>query len=207
MDRLPARNALDLVVEQVAGIDAWTREQRELAVSDVVVRSREMRLDSRNRLAARKREQEAVLARAQDHLSASGSLLGRDAPVRAVVAHRSEWLRQRLSEALGEAGVVVVASSSDGADAVGAVVVEQPDLLLLEDRLATVPGLDVARRARVLAPRTLVAVHVGDAGVAEAARAAGAHLVLPRQLSPSLMSEELLRVLRDGAPASSGSGS
>ncbi len=65
MMSLPARQTLDLVVDQVSGIEAWAKEQSALALAEVVARSREMRLDNQRRLAARRSEQEAVLARAQ----------------------------------------------------------------------------------------------------------------------------------------------
>ncbi len=59
--------------------------------------------------------------------------------MRAIVAHRSDVAPQaarRRADELAEWSLVV--SSEDGADAIGAVVVEQPDLLLVEDRLASV---------------------------------------------------------------------
>ncbi len=189
------RDAVDLVVAQVAGIDAWRREQRSLDLQEVVARSREMRLDAARRRDARRRESDAVLRRAQEHLEASVYVLTVCSPRRAVVAHRSDWWRRGLGRELELAGIAVVASGSDGADALGVAVVEQPDLLVLEDLLPTLSGTDVARRARTLFPDTLVALHASDREAEAGARGAGAHLVFPRQTAPALVAQQVLRVL------------
>ncbi len=58
----------------------------------------------------------------------------------------------------------MVASSGNGADAVGTVVAEQPDLLLVEDLLAMVPGELVVREAARFSPSTVVRAQASHAG-------------------------------------------
>ncbi|MBW3611859.1 MAG: hypothetical protein KY438_10085, partial [Actinobacteria bacterium] len=58
------------------------------------------------------------------------------------------------------AGVRVVARLDNGADALGVVVAEQPDLVLVEESLAMLPGQEVVREIRQFSPHTLVVAQV-----------------------------------------------
>lgn len=193
----PDRSELGLLARQLAGIDAWTRQQHVEDADAAITQTREMRLDAARRLEARRREQQAVLDRAAEHLRASGAVLGSRAPVRAVLAHRNAWLREKVATGLLSAGVVVVGEYDDGADAAGTIVVEQPDLVLVEDRLPTVPGLEVVRRVRRFCPAALVAAQVMDGGDVVLALDAGAQVVFTRRTPPADMAAELLRCLGD----------
>ncbi|MCW2616334.1 MAG: liaR [Frankiales bacterium] len=198
MDSVPTRRSeIDLVSRQLAGIRAWTADQHTDDRDRTMTLTREMRLDAARRLDARRREQAAVLARAAEHLSASGQVLASRVPLRAVLAHRNTWLRDRVAAGLRAAGVEVVGEFEDGADAAGTVVVEQPDIVLVEDRLPTVPGLEVVRRVRLYSPNTLVGAQVMDGDGVGDALDAGAQAVFTRRTPPGDIAKELLRCLAE----------
>ncbi len=134
---------------------------------------------------ARRREQQALLARADQHLRESGQVLSGRAPTRAVLAHRNAWLRDAVAARLTAEGVEVVGVFEDGADAAGTVVIEQPDLLLVEDRLPTLTGLEVVRRVRGFAPLTVVGAQVLDSAGVQALVDAGAQAVFTRRVPPA----------------------
>jgi CheY-like chemotaxis protein len=190
------RSRLDLLEAQLAAIEAWNaaRAASDAAAQNVGL-TREMRLDLSRRIEARRREHAAVLARAAEHLRASAAPLGSDAPVRAVIAHRSPWLREKVASRLCERGVAVVGEFDDGADAAGAMVVEQAELLLVEDRLPTLSGAEVVRHVRVFSPATVVGAHVLDSsGVAPLADA-GARAVFTRRIPPVEIADLLVDCL------------
>jgi hypothetical protein len=194
--QIPYRTQLELTQAQLRAIDAWNAAQRaQLAAADAVGLTREMRLDLTRRMDARRREQEAVLARAAEQLCHSGELLEPQPRVRAVLAHRNAWLRDRVATRLVEQGVVIAGLFEDGADTAGTVVVEQPDLLLVEDRLPTLAGVQVVRRTREFAPRTVIGVQVLDGGSVPAFVDAGASAVFTRRIPPVEIADQLLACL------------
>ena len=200
----PPRSQLELLQSQLAAIDAWNRARRACEEAEASVdMTREMRLDVSRRMEARRREQAAVVARADAHLRASGTVVAKNAAPRAVLAHRSTWLRDKVAARLTDSGVTVVASLEDGADAAGVVVVEQPDLVLVEDRLPTLPGQELVRRVRSFSPRTLVGVHVLDGGAVAPFMDAGAQAVFTRRIPPVEIADELLTCLKAGGRAGS----
>ncbi len=148
-----------------------------------------MRLDLRRRAESRRREQDALVGRAEQQMRESRILLGR---VRAVVAHRSDYLRNGVTEALQREGVVVVAQLDNGADTLGLSVVEQPDLLLVDELLPSLTGLEVVSEMRVLSPRTVIGGcaegHDGVRRLLEAgARAAFSRRVPPQEVAAGLL--------------------
>lgn len=192
---------VDLMKSQIDAIDAWHRARRcAEAAARSTVSTRESRLDLNRRLEARRREQQALLARAAAQLESSGGLLAGRLRPRAVLAHRNPWLRDTVAERLRDSGVEVVGLFDDGADCAGTLVVEQPDLLLIEDRLPTLTGVEVVHRARQFAPRTVVGAQALDAGSVAALFDAGAQAVFTRRVAPVEMVDQLLSCL-DGAPA------
>lgn len=202
-DSLPAgRSQQELATAQLAAIDAWNRARRAVeAAAETTRPSREMCLDLNRRREARQREHEALLARSQQMLARSGEQLAETVPVRAVLAHRSSWLRDRVAQGLVEAGVQVVGEFEDGAEASGTIIAEQPDLVLVEDLLPTLSGLQVLRRARTFAPWAVTGVQVMDSNGVDAFVQAGASAVFTRRVPPDELTDELLRCLRtsDGA--------
>ena len=196
-----ARTQLELLKAQVAAVDAWNVARRvaegELGSSTL---TREMRLDLSRRTEARRREHAALVARAEQHLRDSGGALSAAAPRRAVLAHRHAWLRDSVATRLGERGVDVVGAFEDGADAAGTVVVEQPDVVLVEDRLPTVSGLELVQRIRTFSPSTVIGVQCLDEGGVPGFVRAGAEPVFTRRIPPADIAEHLVGRLAGEAP-------
>ncbi len=141
-------------------------------------------MDAARSLEVLRRQHDAVVARADEQLRASGQLLRSTVERRVVIAHRSDWLVRRLEQTLEDRGVLLVARTDNGADAVGLVVAEQPDLVLLEDTLAMLPGSEVVREVRRFSPDTLVAVQAAHGGRVGELLDAGATTVFTRQVPP-----------------------
>ena len=118
---------------------------------------------------------------------------------RAVVVHRNEWLRARLGVEFEARGIDVVGVGADGAAALAMAVVEQPDLLLLEDRLPWVSPREVMTDVARFAPHTAVAVLAEDNAETVELEAAGAAAVFSRAVHPEEVSESCLGLLATGA--------
>ena len=193
------RSQLDLMTAQLAAIEAWNSARRAgEAAAEAASLTREMRLDLNRRMEARRREQQALLARADAQLRESGGVLTRRARTRAVLAHRNAWLRDTVAKRLEARGVQVVGVYEDGADAAGTVVVEQPDLLLVEDRLPTLSGVEVVERVRTFAPLTVIGAQCLDGDAIGALTEAGAQAVFPRRIPPQDIADQLLECLVSG---------
>ncbi|HEU0104220.1 MAG TPA: hypothetical protein VFR07_18065 [Mycobacteriales bacterium] len=190
----PLRSEAELIADQLAGIASWTsaRPLRE-AVAASVTLSREMRLDLKRRMEVRRREQAGLLARASYQLEQGDRVLGRRP--RAVLVHRNSWLSGKVADRLQALGVQVIGRFEDGADATGAVVVEQPEIVLVEDRLPTLSGLEVLERATRFAPRTLVGAQLLDADERDIYLEAGAQAVFTRRVPPEMIADQLVDCL------------
>lgn len=201
---LPGRSQLDLLTAQIAAIDAWNLAQHaEEAAAEAELMTRERRLDLNRRIEARRREQEALIARADDQLRDSGDVLRGRARTRAVLAHRNEWLRDSVAQRLESRGVCVVGVFEDGAAAAGTAVVEQPDLVFVEERLPTMSGVEVLRRVRRFSPGTVVGIQCLDGDGIRPLVDAGAQAVFTRRVPPHEMADELLHCLASrGVPVS-----
>jgi CheY-like chemotaxis protein len=187
-----ARDAGQLVHDQEQGLERWRGDiERRLERDPEQEHDREAQMDARRELAGLHRTRAAVQALHERSRLATGSS-GRP---HAVVAHRSEWLRARLVKELQEQGAEVVGQVEDGAEAVAYAVVEQPDLMILEDRLPWVMPLEVVRETRDYAPRTFVAVLVEAGGESEQLSAAGAGAVLGRTVKPNEVVSTCLQAL------------
>ena len=190
------RTRLDIIQAQLAAIESWNAARRRSeAAAQTADMSREMRLDLSRRMEARRREQDALIARADAHLRESCEVLGARTEVRAVIAHRNAWLRDKVAARLFERGVTVVGRFEDGADAAGAMVVEQAELLLVEDRLPTLPGADVVRRVRDFSPATIIGAQVLDSNGVVPLADAGAQAVFTRRIPPVDIADHLLACL------------
>lgn len=192
----PGRPHLELLTAQLQALDAWHRAGSSAAESTAL--TREMRLDLNRRMEARRREQQALLVRASAQLEVSGNVLSGRARTRAVLAHRNVWLRDAVAARLTACGVQIVGAFEDGADTSGTVVVEQPELVLVEDRLPTLSGLEVVRRVREFSPDAVVGAQVLDAAGVAAFVDAGAHAVFTRRVPPAEMADSLLQCLVSG---------
>lgn len=195
----PGRPQLELLAAQLQALDTWHRACRAWdSAAESSALSREMRLDLNRRMEARRREQQALLARAGTQLEASGDVLSGRARIRAVLAHRHAWLRDAVAARLTTSGVQVVGAFEDGADTSGTVVVEQPELVLVEDRLPTLSGLEVVLRVREFSPGAVVGAQVLDAAGVAAFVDAGAHAVFTRRVPPVEIADGLLQCLVSG---------
>lgn len=180
-----ARSDLQLLSDQLHAMEAWhTAQRQQQQVQQSRGLSREMRLDLARRMDARKRAQQALVDRARTQLAESTRLPAAPRP-RAVLVHRREWLRHKVEDELLQHGVEVVAHLDNGADGIGVLVVEQPDLLLVEDALPMVRGEAVIRAARQFSAGTRIAAQVDSDGALPAVREAGAHAVFTRRSSPA----------------------
>lgn len=193
------RSELDLLGQQLQGIERFNRARhtREAAAA-AFSRTREMRLDASRSMQVLRRQHDALIARAHDQLRASGDILHGTAECRVVLAHRSEWFLREVSAVLQTGGVSVVAELDNGADVVGLVVAEQPDLVLVEDVLAMARGEDVLREAREFAADTLVGVQVASDDRMGPLLDAGAAAVFSRRTHPRDVASSLLGLLAVG---------
>jgi CheY-like chemotaxis protein len=194
--RWRGRTDLELLCDQLDAISAWHRTRRLREELDRAVgQTREMRLDATRRRASHLREKEALLARA-DAASTAHEAAGRP---RAVLAHRSAWLRSAMTLRLAHHGVEVIASVEDGADATAAIVFEQPDLVFVEALLPSLNGREVIQRAREFAPRALVGAHALAHEELSPLLDAGARAVFTRRMPPGDIADDLVGQLYDGA--------
>lgn len=196
-----ARTPVELTAQQLAGIDRFhVARHVEDAAAGAASLSREERLTRDRERDVVRREQEAIVARCEHQLRHSGHVMSLHARRRVVLAHRSPWFVAKVAALLAEHDVYVVASLDNGADAVGAVVAEQPDLLLVEDSLAMVTGEQVIRDVRLFSPDTVSVAHVAYSDRVGALLEAGARAVFTRQIPPADVAEALLELLRPVAP-------
>ena len=107
------------------------------------------------------------------------------------------WWRERVADCLTALGVQVIAKAGDGVDVVGVLVVEQPDLVVVQDLLPLLPGLQVVRQARRYAPTSLIAAHLLDSRQAQSFLAAGADVAFSRLDRPGEVAEQLVALLCD----------
>jgi CheY-like chemotaxis protein len=198
--RLPRRSDTDVLVDQVRGIDSWNVARRAAEASLAESGdSREARLDAARRADVLRRVQQAVIDRTAMQLRISVRLLGQFAPPRVLLAHRNEWFRGTVGQALLDAGVDVVSELENGADAVGAAIAEQPDVVLLEDRLPMIGAVDVIRWIAEHAPSTVCAVQVASEHDIKGFLDAGARGAFSRRIPPADVAHELAALLT--APA------
>ena len=182
----PRRTQLQLMTQQVEAIEQFNRARQRVQQAEAAADcSREMRMDSERRLEVLRRQHDALVARAVAQLEETGRPPGQPAPVRVLLAHRNEWFLDRLTAALRERGLTVLARLDNGADAIGAAIADQPDLLLVEDALAMVPGEEVVREVLRYCPGTTVAAQVAFPEGIAAMLDAGALAVLTRRVPPA----------------------
>ena len=73
-------------------------------------------------------------------------------PVRIVVAEDEALIRMDLVEMLGEAGYLVVAQASDGAEAIALVAEHKPDLAILDVKMPILDGISAAEEIIATCP-------------------------------------------------------
>lgn len=187
-----------LLGRQLAALDAWNhaRQRRERSILAAPM-SREERVVADRRVAVLECAHAAVLARADAAMDGLAGPIPSHAVLRAVVAHRHPWLVDKLSTALAARDVLVIAASGNGAEALGIVVFEQPDLLVVGDVLAMMTAAELLAETAQVAPYTARAAHVDDSAGVGAALEAGAQSVFVRQMPPDEVADGLMLLLRE----------
>ena len=198
---LSARSDLELAHQQLDAIERWHLARR--ASQDAAERgaaSREARMDLARRMDVIRAEHRASVERTDAHLRVSAELLRGRAPRRAIVVHRNTWFTDKVCADLVARDIVVVSRLTNGAEAVGAVVAEQPDLLLVEDSLPMMSGEDVVREVRTFAPLTRIGAQVAyDDRIAPMLQA-GADSAYTRRVPPTEVAEGLVDLLLPRQP-------
>lgn len=195
----PAALVMDstaLLQAQLRGIGLW-HAARE-AIEESLFRpglTREARLELARHLNVRRREHAALIA----HIDATtdegaGRLVSAD-KVRAVIAHRHAWTRDKLTAALLARDVDVVHVGDNGADAVGVCAAEQPTLLVLDELLTMRTGAEVVHEVQHLSPGTLIAAYVPHDGGIGSLLDAGAAVVATRQVPPVDVVDHLVTLI------------
>ncbi len=141
--------------------------------------SREQRLDAARAEDMFRRAASALVERTGLHLLDSGGVLHWPVPPRVVLVTREEWFREQISAALVDADTEVVARLDNGADALGVVAAEQPDLLVLDRSLPMLSGDQLVRWTARIAPQCVTAVKVAD----DREHRGGAGAAVPRRPS------------------------
>ena len=196
--RTPAqRTQVALAAQQLAAIEQFlTTRRRAEAIAEDGSLSREQRLDHSRRQEVLQRQHEALIARSHEQLRSAGDPMSSLAQRRLVIAHRNGWFAGKVTEVMRSNGVAVVAAVDNGADAIGVAIAEQPDLVLVEDTLAMVPGETVIREVREFCPATVVAAQVAYGDRVAPLLEAGADAVFTRSVPPSDVAQELLERLQ-----------
>jgi CheY-like chemotaxis protein len=185
----------EVLADQLRGISAWNAARRAIEMAENAAessaRSREMRLDLDRRMEVIRREHEALIRRTEEQLAASARVLRTIAPARAIVVHRNEWFKDKLIDGLIDGGIDVIGRLENGADGVGVAVAEQPDLLVVEDKLPMISGEEVVRQVRQFSPRTIAVVQVSYDDAVASALEAGARTAFTRRVPPAEVAREI----------------
>ena len=165
----------ELLQAQLTGIEMWHNAQRTREdACRVRGPLRDQRVEVARREHAMSRQVEALRRRTEQSLAASRQLLSADGP-RLLVAQRQAWTRAALCSALsGLCADAHIVQASDGAEAVGIAIADQPHLLLIDDQLPLMNAAEVIPAVREFSPRTLVAVQAPGLPEVAAALEAGA---------------------------------
>jgi CheY-like chemotaxis protein len=175
-------NDIDLALAQLGAIDQWLCDAARTSPPES---------------AGLDRQRCALTARTHEQLMHSGAPLHSDLPRRLVLAHRNDWFVERLEESLRGTGLLMVSRVRDADEAVGCVVAEQPDVLLVEDEL---PGMEVVALVQEVlrcSPACAVGVRVQDCEQVGRLLDAGGAFVCHRQLPPAEVAQQLVQL---GAP-------
>lgn len=157
--------------------------------------SREARWDADRQRKALDRAHQALVAWLDEALHADPGPLCSTTRRRAILVHRQQWFLRQMTAALAEVGVCVVAALDNGADAVGSLVAEQPDLLLLEEPLPMMTGRQVVAEAARFAPATVLVAQVTHADQIGHLLDAGVRAAVTRQVPPADVAQQMRALL------------
>jgi CheY-like chemotaxis protein len=183
--------------QQLSAIAAWNREaELLLRLTEQDASNREARMDAQRRMQALRRTRTALTARTEAVLEDTLRLLQEPRP-RALLVHRSEWLRERVAARFAEIDVRVIAEVDDGADGLGIAIAEQPDIVLVEDRLPSLPAVEVVAALREFVTGAVVAVQVEHEEDEGPLIDAGADAVFSRRVPPAALADDIRNLLAD----------
>lgn len=175
----------ELLAAQLRGLQRWQAAQRTTEQSaQRRGLTREQRLDAARHLHVRRREQQPLLGRIE-HSGQQLQPMPARLPITAVIAHSHTWTSERLRAELEDRAVEVVGVLTNGADAVGMSVVEQPALVVVDELLAMLSGSDVTAALGRFCPNTVVVGYATNSAAAAALLKAGVTSVLTRKVPPA----------------------
>lgn len=190
-------NELELAERQLDAVARFHRARRiaELATSSLTG-SREQRMDAARRLEVLRRQHTALTSWTERQLKSTGerSVLAPPA-LRAVLGHRNAWFGDKVTAALADHEVEVLARVPNGADLVGISVAEQPDVVLIGDGLEMMPTTQVVASLQDLCPHTTITAQVDYADRVPALVSAGVGTVFVRQTPPVDVAATLAELL------------
>lgn len=177
------------IVRQVQAVDAWVaaRREREQALHAPRRLNRDERMDVAREMDVLRRTHDVIRGRCARALDAEPGPM-RVPGLTAVIAHRHEWFADRLALLLGTHGVTVLVCTDNGAEALGTVVAEQPDIVLAGERLAMMPGPALLAQSRLHAPSALLAAEASDQGHADSLHTLP-DLIFPRHHTPGAVAD------------------
>lgn len=161
----------DRLVRQVEAIDAWNaaRRRRE-SLLEAACASRLDREAANRQVDVLRRTQHAIATRTAWELAREAGPLPVPA-VSVVIVHRHAWWADKVASHLAARRVSVVECTDNGADALGAVIAEQPDIVLAGDRFEMMTVDMLLAEIRLFAPSALCALQAGDQRQARALQA------------------------------------
>ena len=168
----------DWILRQVQGVDAWNAARSlRMSMLDAPGGSRDDRQAASRHANVLRRTHQVIVLRTAAELARPVEPLMLHEPT-AVIAHSHSWFAQRITALLEEQGVTVVARTDNGSDALGAIVTEQPDCVLVGEHLEMMTGEALLLEARLFAPHTLRTAQVSDQRQAEGWEAAASAVFL-----------------------------
>ena len=183
--------------QQLGAIAAWNREaELLLRLTEQVASNREARMDAQRRMQALRRTQTALTARTEAVLEDTLRLLQEPRP-RALLVHRSEWVREKVAARFAELDVSVLAEADDGADGLGIAIAEQPDIVLVEDRLPSLPAVELVAAVREFVAGVVIAAQVEHDEDEGPLLEAGADAVFSRRVPPAALADDIRGLLAD----------
>lgn len=185
-----------LIARELQGLDRWhaARRTEEHGARGPGL-NRDQRRCAARQLNVRQCQHDAILEQLAAQDTPPPRPLGGLAQPTAVIGHRLSWVRERLSRALADRGVVVLATTDHGAEIAGICGVEQPALVILDEPLVMLAGCVVTAELTRFCPATLIVGYVHTASAVPRILHAGASTAFTRRVPPVDVAARLAAVL------------
>jgi DNA-binding NarL/FixJ family response regulator len=123
-------------------------------------------------------------------------------PPRVLIADDHPLFAQALRHALTDWRFDVLEPARNGVEAVESVIREEADIVLMDVHMPVLDGIEATRLVRGLSPKTrIVAITSDDApAISDAARDAGASVVLVKTCAPDELLEAVLQTAAEVVP-------